>query len=168
MKRIVIYKTESINSEFDSDLPNDFYYKFWYPTLSDFIPPDKNFKYIIYWFFHYLRIFKNRDYSSLLIYHNEKNISSLLIVLAYFKWPFMNKKDIQFTFVITNSEYRGQGIASEAIKIAMSRFTKINRCFWYVTDTENKSSIKLCTKLGFDFVGYGEKSFMKIIKLISK
>lgn len=168
MRRIVIYKKEHYKKSKDYFLPDAFTYKIWRPGISNYIPPDKSFKYILYWLFHYIRIFNNQDYSSLLVYHNEKIISSLLIVPAYFKWKFMNKNDIQFTYVITSTDYRGQGIAAAAIKIAMSELSKNNRSFWYVTDTKNYSSIKLCTKLGFEFVGYGKKYSLKSIRLITK
>lgn len=168
MKQIVVYKL-------DIKIPfkNADFYKlglkalFWYPSLKNFIPPNKSKKYFFYWLFKYLRIFKNTDYASLLIYRNEKVVSSLLIVPAYFKWPFMKNNDVQFTFVITDPDYRGKGIAEQALRIAIEKFYKPGRTFWYLTDSDNHSSLRLCSKLGFSFQGYAKRSsFLRRLYLI--
>jgi ribosomal protein S18 acetylase RimI-like enzyme len=138
----------------------------WKPSLKHFIPQGKSKKYLVYWLFHFLHVFKNRDYSALLIYEKDKLISSLLMVPAYYKWPFMNKNDLQFTYVLTHSSYRGKGIAEKAIRYGISKMTLPGRCFWYVTDSGNTSSINLCTKLGFEYYSTASRSLdLKLFKV---
>lgn len=80
----------------------------------------------------------------------------------------MNKKDVQIAYVITDKEYRGQGLAAAAIidSIKYLRNTDVEN-IWYVTSEDNLSSIKLCTKLGFKPMGYGARKYiMKFIHIL--
>ena len=142
--------------------------KIWRPSLVNIIPPKKSRKYLFYWLFHYLIIFKNRDYSALLIYDNEVLIGSMLIVPAHFKWPFMAKNDLQFTYVMTARDYRGKGIGELMLRTAIQEFKNEKRIFWYITDTENHASLRLCSKVGFEFWSYAKRyGFMKILREVS-
>ena len=135
------------------------------------IPPARGKKYLIYWVFHFLKVFTNRDYSAVLVYEKDNLIASMLIVPAHFKWPFMRKDDLQFTFVMTHPEHRGKGIAEMMLRFAIEILNQDNRFFWYVTDNENIASIRLCTKVGFELKGYGEHSKLfgtKVVKIIEE
>jgi RimJ/RimL family protein N-acetyltransferase len=149
----------------DPIIPDGFNSKIWVPSLSNFIPPGKGKKYFIFWIFHYLHIFRNRDYCAFFIYKNDINIASLLVVPAYFKWPFMEKNDVQITYVMTRPEYRGKGFGKIMLHAIMQQFKMDNRNFWYVTDTDNPASIKLSAKVGFEFWAYGKtEGFLRILK----
>lgn len=138
----------------------------WRPSLSNFIPPQKSKKYLIYWLFHYLRIFRNRSYAAILIYDNKSLIASMLIVPAHFKWPFMAKNDLQFTYVLTYPQYRGKGVGEMLLRYGIQTFGSCNHDLWYITNTENLASINLCTKVGFDFFSNAlRKGIMKITYL---
>lgn len=151
MKKTVIYKfDQEKNANPDTVLPENYHLKWWRPSLNRFIPPRKSKKYVMYWLFHYLRVFKNRDYAALLLYDKQTLITSFLIVPAYYKWPFMGKNDLQFTYVMTHKNYRGKGLAATALMYAMKKFYHSGRSFWYVTDTENEASMRVAEKLGFE------------------
>ena len=163
-KRTVVYKLkagiESVEESTNYDV------SIWKPSLVNIYPPNKNFRYVIYWLFHWLKVFRNKRYASGMILDGEKMVSSLLVVPTHFKWPFMGKDDVQFTYVMTNSEYRGRGLAKKMIQIMISELNHDVDSFWYVTDTENKASISVAEKLGFEFVGYAErKGLLRILKL---
>lgn len=146
---------------------SDYDFGEWKPGLDSFLPPGKGFKYLLFWVFHYLRIFKNRDYSSVLLFDGEVRIASLLVVPAYYKWPFMQKDDLQFTYVMTNMEYRGKGIGEKLLRYAIVRFRKPDRNLWYVTNSENQASVRLCTKVGFKLYARAKHSLIfRIIKAI--
>lgn len=170
MRSIIFKKSiESIGKNHpESKLNNEYKIVFWRPDLTRFVPESYPKKYFLYWIFHYLGIFKNKNYSAILIYNNSKVVSCILAIPAYFKWPFMNKKDVQIAYVITDSNYRGKGLAAEAI-IASIKYllnTSVNDV-WYVTSEDNLSSIKLCTKLGFEPEGYGKrKYFLKFLHVL--
>lgn len=146
---------------------SDYDFREWKPGPGSPLPPGKGLKYLLYWIFHYLRIFKNRGYSSILIYDGKVRVASLLVVPAYYKWPFMQEDDLQFTYVMTNEEYRGKGIGEKLLRYAIVRFRKPNRNLWYVTDSENPASVRLCTKVGFKLYARAKHSIIfKIIKPI--
>lgn len=147
-------------------IPKHLSLHWWRPGLKHFIPPGKGKKYFAYWLFHYFHIFKNRDYSALFVKKGDLIVGSMLIVPAHFKWPFMGKKDLQFTYVKTSPEFRGQGIGSLMLQACLQKFKKKGRTFWYVTNKENVVSQRLCEKVGFKFAGPGfTKKEFKIITL---
>lgn len=165
MKKTVIYKLKAANNNHEKLI--DFDVSIWRPSLLNVYPPNKSFKYSIYWLFHWLKVFRNKSYSSCIGYDKGKIIASLLVVPAHFKWPFMAKNDVQFTYVMTSSDYRGKGLAKNMIQVMIAELSDSVDVFWYVTDTENIASIRVAEKLGFEFVGYGErKGMLKILKLI--
>lgn len=159
-KREVKYFEESSISDIEYDL------KIWKPSLTNIIPPNKDLKYVSYWLFHFFRIFKNRNYSAYLLYHQDNLVSSFLIVPAYFKWAFMKEKDVQFTYVMTTNNYKGMGIAGKLILKAISDLKKNVDVFWYVTDSANLASIKVAEKIGFKYENSAERTkYLKILKL---
>lgn len=120
----------------------------------------------MFWLFHFLHIFRSRNYSAILLFDEGKLIASLLVVPGYFKWPFMKKDDLQFTYVMTSPEFRGKGIGELLLRTAVDRFRMVNRFLWYVTDTGNPASIRLCTKVGFELFGYAKPTgLFKILKV---
>lgn len=158
MTNILVYK---LNKEkFQEDLVKpDFDIKVWRPSFTKLLPPRYPKKYIIYWFFHYLRFFRSRAYNAILFYHNEKVAAALMIVPTYSKWRFMRKDDVQLIYVLTEPEYRGKGVGKKLVNTAIQKiFFENDQCdIWYVTDEKNIASIKLCTKLGFELQGIGKK-----------
>jgi len=77
----------------------------------------------------------------------------------------MNKSDLQFTYVLTSSEYRGKGIGGRMLKYAIKEFSGQNRDIWYVTDTENVPSQRICSKVGFEVEYPGSLSgYLKILR----
>ncbi|MBX7046472.1 MAG: GNAT family N-acetyltransferase [Ignavibacteria bacterium] len=171
MSQSIIFsgKIEEIGKGFRLDkLSDEYTIKIWTPSLSRFVPQSYPKKYFLYWIFHFFRIFRNNNYSSVLIYHKGKVVSCILAIPAYFKWPFMGKYDVQIAYVITDTNYRGKGLAAAAILESVKNLLNKNvQNIWYVTSVDNTSSIKLCTKLGFQKIGYGaRKYFLKFLHIL--
>lgn len=114
-------------------------------------------KYNLFWFYHFLGIFKNKNYSAFLLYDQETIVSALMAVPDYFRWPFMGKKDVQLIYVITHPEHRRKGLGAKLIRHTLYHLKKSKDVekVWYVTTTDNVASRKLCEKLGFSFAGNG-------------
>ena len=83
------------------------------------------------------------------MFYNKENVASLLVVPAYFRWPFMGKKDVQIIYVMTKTEYRGKGLALKMINFALSKLPPDVNKIWYVTDENNLSSQRVAEKLNF-------------------
>lgn len=138
---------------------------FWTPGLFRIKPKDKGVKYIVYWIFHYLRVFKNRQYCYISVFNENEKIASAFAVPAYYKWPFMKKDDVQFTYVMTDKKYRGKGIAGKLLNEAICQLRDSVKDFWYVTNSNNIPSIRLAEKTGFSLYSEGKRSgILKIIK----
>ena len=167
MNQTVIYRLDRDNVQHGNiTIDPSFSVEIWTPSFSRVIPPGKPPKYIIYWFFHYLRIFKNRHYSAVLMKLDDKTVSSLLVVPAHFKWPFMQRQDVQFTYVMTDEKYRGKFLAGFAIQHYLNNFIDKTSSYWYVTDKNNFPSVRLCEKMGFKIEGNGlKRGLMRILRL---
>ena len=163
--KIIIYRTEDLKGS-GSFEETEFKLTIWRPSLWQLIPPEKNPKYILYWLFHYLGIFGNSRYTALLLYHGGTIIASLLIVPAYFKWPFMAKGDVQFTYVKTTKAFRGRGIASNLLRAARKSLDHFNGNIWYVTNTQNIASRRVASSLGFTVHSMAKKKGSLIKRLV--
>lgn len=152
---------EIVKVNFNSQLEDNFQLCIWRPSISNQIPPLLGKKYLFWWIAHYFNIFRNNDYSAIVVNKENKTVGLIVLTPAYFRWKFMNKSDLQITNVLVSPEYRGKGIAYEMIMHAFRHFSTKNRTFWYVTTDDNAASIKLCEKAGFQLAGIGKK----IIKL---
>ncbi len=157
-KQILVYQASKI---LEPSMPLQANFDCWSPSIDDFVPPGKPKKYVLYSLFHLLSIFKNKKYSS--YYSSEKStiICSFLAVPAYYRWPFMQKNSVQFTYIITEKEHRGKGLAWQGI---FQAFTELKKegivSFWYITDSQNQSSQRLAEKMGFQLIGVAEKKEM--------
>lgn len=152
----IIFSTAQLTQQ---NTPADSYsYKLWKPGIRHSYPPNKSKKYIFYYLFHLLGIFKNKNYSAVLVYHQDQLIASLLIVPKYFKWPFMGNNDVQFTYVLTKKEYRGQGLATKMLLFGYEHLKlKVNN-YWYVTTEDNVISQNVAMKCGFLKRGIGVRN----------
>jgi ribosomal protein S18 acetylase RimI-like enzyme len=167
-KRILIYEASEI---LEPSVSSRAEFQRWFPAIKDIIPPEKSKKYAVYSLFHLLGIFKNKKYRS--YYSSVKNVlfCSFLVVPAYYRWSFMPKKSVQFTYVITHEEYRGKGIAWQGIYTAFIDLQNEGiDSFWYVTDSENLASQRLAEKMGFKLVSTAKKrvkmfGLIKILQL---
>ena len=146
MSKIIIYKAGKIVEPEKTSL--DFRMEWWKPSLSSLIPPGKSVKYIIYSLFYFAGIFKSRHYGLVRAFQEKEPLASMLVVPANYKWPFMGKDDVQFTYVMTSKKHRGLGLAWQMIYKASKELKQVTD-FWYVTDTSNPSSMRLAEKMGF-------------------
>ncbi len=134
-----------------SEYLDTYHVKIWKPSLTRIVPPGYSVKYFFYWLAHFLRIFRNRYFSAIYIYFNDELVSSMLIVPAYFKWPFMGKNDVQFCYSMTRVEYRGRGINTFVKLYSRYLYKNEDIRFWGVVDPENHTNIKILKKVGLKF-----------------
>ena len=143
--------------------------KVWKPSILNMHHSRLPFKYIIWWFYNFFKIFKNKKIQIWLYYINNELAHFFCIVPKYYRWPFMKKNDVQVTYVITEKEYRGKKLAFNGIAKALNEL-QIDGDIWYVTDSSNIASQKLAKKLGFELFSEGARKvsfggFIKILKL---
>jgi RimJ/RimL family protein N-acetyltransferase len=168
-KKILVYQTKEVFQPQVEEIKKN---QRWSLSMTSLVPTGKPKKYFIYSIFSFLRIFKNKEYCSYYTLDSKRNVaSSLLVIPAYYRWPFMQSSSVQFTYVITAKDYRGKGLAWQGIYQAYRDLKEkgiVN--YWYVTDSENTASQRLAEKMGFKLAGYAKKKIMlfgiiKILKL---
>lgn len=130
----------------------------WRPCLGSLTPPGLSDRtYAVWWMFHYVHVFRNRDYGVLLARVDGKVVHRAGLFPPYFRFPFMARDDLQIGDVWTAPEYRRRGIASCALRWAMATCARPGRRIWYVVEDTNDASIRTAEALGMRLVGTGER-----------
>ncbi|KAB1063548.1 GNAT family N-acetyltransferase [Salibacter halophilus] len=161
----LLYKLNSLNFPDDTVSVEHLDIQLWRPSLYNWKPPGKGWKYMIYTVFHFINVFRNNRYAALIIKLKKSNqiVASLLIVPTYFKWKFMSNHDVQFTYVLVNSKHRGEGLGKLLLNRAIRSLTDFKGDVWYVTTKDNLNSQRLAEKCGFTFYRLGKRSKFKTI-----
>jgi RimJ/RimL family protein N-acetyltransferase len=153
-------------------LPPGYRVEYWHPGWTRIVPPTLGLKVALWWALHHLRIFRNRNYSTLLIRHNGAIVHRTCLVPSYFRWPFMAAQDLQVSSTWTHPAHRSRGLASFALQLAVSKWAQEGRKLWYVTHDHNAASIAVCRKIGFQLLDgavrtdrFGLRIFGKLVLL---
>jgi len=140
-------------------LNSDYSYLIWRPRKLSFQLSGVPTKDIIIWqLFHLARIFKNRDFAVFIIKDNHSTVHRSLIFPKYFRYPFMERADLQIGNIWTHPDHRCRGLAEFAIKQIIQTFDKPNRRFWYIVEKSNIVSINVIEKCHFHRFGEGTRS----------
>lgn len=160
--KYLFYRLDSIiNSKIQEKKPlpdKRFNAMLWKPTSLEIIP--KGIPWLpfgVWWIMHHLHIFTNRDYSLYLIYIGYNLIHRSVITPRYFRFPFMDKDDLQIGDTWTATTYSGKGLATFAIQMVCQLHMKPSRRFWYLVEETNLPSIRAVEKVGFTKVGEGNR-----------
>jgi RimJ/RimL family protein N-acetyltransferase len=144
---------------FRGELDNEKYKMvLWKPSIKEFIPKGTSFYPFLIWsLMHFLRIYPNRKYCVFLIYQDDRIIHHSVVTPKYFRFPFMEKADLQIGYVWTCPTHRGKGLAKAGIQMILDHHRGLGHRFWYLTEESNVASIKACEKAGFMLFGLGRK-----------
>jgi len=133
-------------------------YTLWRPSPTRLVPvPGAGARTLVWWLFHYGRVFTNRDYCVLLVREGDKFVHRAIVSPRYFRFPFMARDDLQVGDVWTAPSQRGRGIASSALRHIIAFLAKPGRRFWYVTTEDNLPSRRAAEKAGFRCVAEGTR-----------
>jgi GNAT superfamily N-acetyltransferase len=130
-------------------LPPGYEMETWRPDWRHIVPPTLGPKFALWWALHECRLFRNRDYSALLIRYEGRVVHRTCLIPKYFRWPFMADSDLQISSTWTHPEYRCLGLATFALQSAVEQWAAAGRTLWYVTHVENAPSLAVCNNIGF-------------------
>ena len=153
----LVYSTESLPTHV-TPLPSGLRFMVWRPSIHGIVPPGMSMKFAFWSLFHYLRIFRNRDFSITYIVRDEMIVHRSCLLPKYFRWPFMAKDDLQISSTFTDPGYRGKGLATIALQQILWSRRQTPRRYWYVTRENNPASIAVCTKVGFSLFGIAHRT----------
>lgn len=131
----------------------------WRPTLLKPCPPRMlTAPLVVWWVFHEFRVFRNRRYAVLMMYDGERPVHRSVVTPGWFRFPFMSVDDLQIGDTWTHPDYRGRGIAGEAIRQVAERETATCGRLWYLTEEANSPSIRAAEKAGFSRYRVGRRT----------
>lgn len=159
-KYIFYFNTHEKVVSVDASLENGYNFIVFKPG---FIPKGIKNKTLFFWcivwsVFHYLRIFKSRNYRIFLIYYRNDIAHYSVAMPKYFRSPFMSNNDIQIGPIGTDKNHRRKGLANFAIKKIIEHYNGNVSGFWYITRDENIASKKCIENFGFKAYGEGKKT----------
>ncbi len=135
----------------------------WQPSMIRVIPHGHvtirlALKCVVWWLFHHLRIFSNRNYGMFLIYKDGQVVHRSFVFPRYFRFGFMQENDLQVGDTWTEERHRGLGLATYAMAEIVRLLGHENRMFWYLTAAENIKSVKVIERTGFQKIGTGVRT----------
>lgn len=152
----IVYASSGLSAvaSHDDYGPVGYRFELWRPSLLRVRPrEDRRPVLIAWWAFHHLRIFANREYAQLLIYHGAALVHRSAIFPRYARFPFMGPRDIQIGDTWTRPDQRGRGLAGSAIRWIVDQLSQPDRTIWYVAEAENLASIRAAERGGLRPVG---------------
>jgi RimJ/RimL family protein N-acetyltransferase len=132
--------------------------EWWRPNFWHLRPPTLSWRFAAWSLFHFSRVFASRDFCVALIKDRGTVIQRTCFVPKYFRWRFADDSDLIVTSTWTHPAFRGQGLASWALRTACHALGRPRRSFWYLAREENLGSISVCEKAGFTRVGVASRT----------
>jgi len=128
----------------------------WQPTWRQLKPAGlPSFPFVVWSLLSLLGFLPGRHYSVAVIRQWSRVVHRSTVTPRYFRFPFMEKADLQIGDTWTAEPFRGRGLAGAAIREILRQDTDQARVYWYVVDAGNAASIRVIEKAGFHRVGEG-------------
>jgi RimJ/RimL family protein N-acetyltransferase len=144
---------------------NGLRFSIWEPNRFSLKPPGQAAYFVAWWGLHESRVFKNRNYSVLIVRDGDRVVHRTCVMPAWFRWPFMSPEDIQISDTWTDVDYRGRGIAAAAAGLVVARSAP-EQYVWYSTQVSNEPSLAVCRSVGMDQVGRAMRTHRLGLRLL--
>lgn len=120
------------------------------PTIYNVLRFAKShYPFMAWWLFHRCGVFHNKCFIMLCYFENNQIVHRTCVFPSFYKFPFMNKEDLQVGEIWTREDYRNRGMATRAIKYILNLDQYNKKTFWYVVGASNSESIRLAERSGF-------------------
>lgn len=107
------------------------------------------------------------NFSILVLMKDESVVHYSYITPKVFRFPFMNKGDLQVGPCVTHISYRGQGIFTRVLELIPLLYPQ-SEIIWTYTTEDDVAAQKAFKNAGYKFVTYAEMSLSnKIVKVIN-
>ena len=147
-------------------IPECFEFEIWRPNIFQIKPLGLSiYPFGVWWLFHILHLFFNRQYALSLIRHQGRIVHRSCIFPGSFKFPFMSSTDLQVGDTWTASEFRSNGLACCALSRIVNTYSMSK--IWYITNTKNTPSIQIAKRCGFRLYAKGRRNKMHRFSLSS-
>ncbi|MEW6277019.1 MAG: GNAT family N-acetyltransferase [Candidatus Eremiobacterota bacterium] len=130
--------------------------RFWRPGWTSLKPPGHPwFPFGVWWLFDRLGVFQSREYGIMILTEGGRTVHRSCVFPAFYRFPFMRAGELQIGDTWTHPDFRGRGLALCCIGRILEAFGE--RTYWYVTEEDNRASIRVIEKAGFHLAGRGRK-----------
>jgi teichuronic acid biosynthesis glycosyltransferase TuaC len=152
-------------SDDEEPFPSTLHLIWWKPSWTNVFPPHhKTSRLFIFWLMSRLRLFRNDDYSVLILEDAQGSlVHRTFCIPAWFQFPFMRPNDIQLGDVFTTLAERRRHIGQSALRYCVRRLAKPGRDIYYVAQPVNLPSHKLALSSGLQFLSMAKKKPAKAI-----
>ena len=165
----VVFRAAGPSSESRAALPAGYAFELWTPSLLPTTPasvPERTYR--VWWLFHRLHVFRNREYSVAIVWHGDEVAHRLALFPGYFRFPFMQRDDLQIGDVWTDPAHRGRGLAAAGLQFAMRHTKRSDRAFWYLTEETNTASIRTAERAGLRRYGTATRTSRLGVRLFGQ
>jgi RimJ/RimL family protein N-acetyltransferase len=137
-------------------VPDGCVVKVWQPAGAQWTPPGTSgLKWIVWRLFQLAGVFASRDYAVVQIWRGATLAHRSSVFPGYFRFPFMQRSDLQVGDTWTIDSERGRGLAVTGLLTALAWAR--GRRVWYLTTAANQASIRVAERAGFAAAGTGER-----------
>ena len=111
-----------------------------------------------WWLIDKAALFARRDFTVVAVCRGDLLLHRLVVTPKWYRFPFMNERDLQMGQLWTRHGARGQGYARMAIEAVHARFAGQYESMWYLVDENNLASRRLIGRFGYSEAGRGERT----------
>lgn len=101
---------------------------------------------------HWLRIFRGREYSILLIRQGGALVHRVCVLPKYYRWPFASAGDVIISFVWTAAGHKGQGLEALALDHVANEYSTRAVTTWCVVRESDSATASACAQSGYRLV----------------
>lgn len=163
--KLLVYRinnTEKMNDESNSDLLLHYKLSIHKPSIFRLNKIGQSFFVNLYWF-----IISLGKFEILQLFDSQNIVHYTYITPKVYRFPFMNKKDIQIGPCFTYENYQKRGIYTFVLQFIISHYCQDSRSLWIYCNEKNDASRKTIEKVGFKKCGFASiNKFTKVIQLL--
>jgi GNAT superfamily N-acetyltransferase len=101
--------------------------------------------------------FPSGDSGAAVIYSGTLLVHYSAFTPRYFRFPFLNARDVQVGDTWTQPLHRGRGLAKQALRHLVVLLSQPERSIWYVVEEINQASVKVAEGCRFQLAGIGRR-----------
>lgn len=157
-RRFLFFRQDMDGAGEVPSLPEGLTISAWHPSLNNIPPRGLQGKvFWVWWIFHVLHVFRTRNFSVVMIADGSRIVHRSGVFPAFFRFPFMQRDELQVGETWTDPAYRGKGLALAALRFAQREYAGNARRMWYIVEDVNVASIRVIQKAGFALIGSGAR-----------
>jgi RimJ/RimL family protein N-acetyltransferase len=152
--------TDDLPRQANPILPAEYSWVIWRPSFWQAWPPtassvELKLRFLFRWVLLHLGLMREPECGALLVHDQGQLVHYSGFTSGYWRFPFMDREDMQIGNTWTDPAHRGKGIAQFALRTLVSALGRPGRKLWYVVEATNASSIKVVERAAFTLVGSG-------------